>query len=141
MLDPIQIAESRAMGADAVLIIMAMLDDKTAKRLLTEARRFGMDALVETHDATELKRAIALGAKLIGINNRNLKTFETTLDTFSKLAANVPGHATLIAESGIFTADDIERLALDGAQGFLIGESLMRQDDVRAATQSLSGFV
>ena len=140
MLEPIQIAESRAMGADAVLIIMAMLDDKTAKRLLNEARRFGMDALVETHSAHEVRRAVALGAQLIGINNRNLKTFETTLDTFSKLAPKVPEDAVLIAESGIFTADDIERLTLDGAQGFLIGESLMRQDDVKAATQTLSGF-
>jgi len=96
-----------------------------------------MDALVETHDEDELARAIDLGATLIGINNRNLRTFDTTLDTFTRLAPKVPEGATLIAESGIFTKADIERLAKDGAQGYLIGESLMRQDDVAGAVKSL----
>ena len=137
MIDPIQITESRVMGADCILIILAMIDDDTAKDLIEEATRLGMDALVETHDEAELARAVALGAPLIGINNRDLRTFETTLDTFDKLAGQAPNHATLIAESGIFTKADIERLAKDGAQGYLIGESLMRQDDIVAAVKSL----
>ena len=137
MIDPIQITESRVMGADCILIILAMIDDDTAKDLIEEATRLGMDALVETHDEAELARAVALGAPLIGINNRDLRTFDTTLDTFGKLAGQAPNEATLIAESGIFTKADIERLAKDGAQGYLIGESLMRQDDIVAAVKSL----
>ena len=107
MLDPIQIAESAAMGADCILIIMAMINDDTARALMDEAVSLGLDALVETHDEKELERAINLGASLIGINNRDLRTFETTLDTFIRLAEQVPQDATLIAESGIFTKDDI----------------------------------
>ena len=137
MIDSIQITESRAMGADCVLIILAMIDDDTAKDLIEEATRLGMDALIETHDEAELARAVALGAPLIGINNRDLRTFETTLDTFMNLAPQAPNDATLIAESGIFTKADIERLANNGAQGYLIGESLMRQDDIVAAVKSL----
>ena len=137
-IDPIQVTEARAMGADCILVIMAMIDDDTARSLMEEAAELGMDALVETHDAAELKRAIALEASLIGINNRDLRTFETSLDTFGKLAGQVPEGATLIAESGIFTRDDIARLAKDGAQGYLIGESLMRQDDVVGAVRLLS---
>lgn len=137
MLDPIQIAESAAMGADCILVIMAMIDDETAKALMEEAANLGMDALVETHDEAELERAIALGATLIGINNRDLRTFDTTLDTFINLASRVPENATLIAESGIFTAADVERLAKHGAQGYLIGESFMRQEDVAGAVKTL----
>ena len=137
MIDPIQIAESAAMGADCVLVIMAMIDDTTAKALMDEAATLGLDALIETHDEDELARAINLGGKLLGINNRDLRTFHTTLDTFSRLAPKAPKDCTLIAESGIFTRAEIERLARDGAQGYLIGESLMRQDDVAAATQAL----
>ena len=137
MLDPIQIAESAAMGADCILVIMAMIDDDTAKALMDEAASLGLDALVETHDDAELARAVKLGAKLIGINNRDLRTFDTTLDTFTRLASEVPQDATLIAESGIFTKDDIERLARHGAQGYLIGESFMRQDDVAGAVRGL----
>jgi len=137
MLDTIQIAESAAMGADCILVIMAMIDDAAAKALMDEAAELGMDALVETHDEDELSRAVKLGATLIGINNRDLRTFETSLDTFGRLASRVPEGATLIAESGIFTRDDIERLASDGAQGYLIGESLMRQDDVAGAVRGL----
>lgn len=137
MIDPIQITESRAMGADCILVILAMIDDDTAKDLIEEATRLGMDALVETHDEAELARAVALGAPLIGINNRDLRTFETTLDTFEKLAGQAPKEATLIAESGIFTKADIERLAKGGAQGYLIGESLMRQDDIVGAVKNL----
>ena len=137
MLDPIQIAESAAMGADCILVIMAMIDDETAKALMDEAASLGLDALVETHDDAELARAVKLGARLIGINNRDLRTFDTTLDTFTRLASEVPQDATLIAESGIFTKDDIERLARHGAQGYLIGESFMRQDDVAGAVRGL----
>ena len=136
-IDSIQVTEARAMGADCILVIMAMIDDDTARALMGEAAELGMDALVETHDAAELARAIALEASLIGINNRDLRTFETSLDTFGRLAPSVPKTATLIAESGIFTKDDIARLAKDGAQGYLIGESLMRQHDVAGAVASL----
>ena len=129
MLEPIQIAESAAMGADCVLIIMGMIDDASAKALLDEANALGLDALIETHDESELERAIKLGGSMIGINNRDLRTFDTTLDTFTKLAPKAPRDCTLIAESGIFTREDILRLAEHGAQGYLIGESLMRQDE------------
>ena len=139
MLDPIQIAESAAMGADCVLIIMGMIDDESAKALFDEATKLGLDALIETHDEAELERAIKLGGSLIGINNRDLRTFDTTLDTFTRLAPLAPKGCTLIAESGIFTRADILQLAKDGAQGYLIGESLMRQDDVEEATKSLVG--
>jgi len=137
MLDPIQISESAAMGADCILVIMAMIDDDTAKALMGEAETLGLDALVETHNQNELNRAIELGATLIGINNRDLRTFETTLDTFDRLAGSAPKDCTLVAESGIFTRADIDRLAANGAQAYLIGESLMRQDDVAKATKSL----
>lgn len=136
MLDPIQITESRAMGADCILIIMAMIEDDTARALMEEAAILGMDALVETHDARELDRAIILGARLIGINNRDLRTFETSLKTFETLAPKAPQEAILVAESGIFTPEDIKHLASQGAQAYLVGESLMRQEDVaRALTQ------
>lgn len=140
MIDPLQVREARSVGADAILIILAMTDDHVSKSLLDEAISLGMDALVETHDETEVKRAIDLGATLIGINNRDLRTFETSLDTFDRLAPLVPGHATLVAESGIFTRDHITRLARAGAKSYLIGESLMRQADVEAATRRLRGL-
>ncbi len=137
MLDPIQIAESAAMGADCVLIIMAMIDDDTAKTLVEEANQLGLDTLIETHDEAELDRAVQLGGTMLGINNRDLRTFNTSLDTFTRLAQLAPKDSILIAESGIFTQADINKLAQHGAQGYLIGESLMRQDDVEAATREL----
>ena len=137
MLDPIQIAESRAMGADCVLIILAMIDDKAARDLMAEAAHLGMDALVETHDESEMERAVELGATLIGVNNRDLRTFETSLDTFGKLAKMAPKEALLVAESGIFTPKDVETLANQGAQAYLVGESLMRQEDVAGALKVL----
>ncbi len=140
MVDPVQIVESRALGADAILIIMAMVSDDLAGALLDEAHRFGMDALVEVHTAQELERARKLEAKLIGINNRNLKTFKTSLDTFKTLAPNAPPSSLLVAESGIFTADDILELAAYGARAYLVGESLMRQEDVKQATRRLLGL-
>ena len=139
MLDPIQIAESRAMGADCILIILAMIDDKTAKDLMNEAAHLGMDALIETHDTSEMERAVELGATLIGVNNRDLRTFETSLETFGKLAKMAPKEALLVAESGIFTPEDVRILADQGAQAYLVGESLMRQDDVAGALKSLRG--
>lgn len=137
MVDPYQIVESRAHGADAILIIMAMIDDALAASLLALTIELSMDALVETHDRDELNRAIDIGATLIGINNRNLKTFETSLTTFENLAPHAPTTACLVAESGIFTHDDIVSLTEMGANSFLVGESLMRQEDIVDATQSL----
>lgn len=140
MIDPLQVREARAMGADAILIILAMTDDTTSQALIVEAESLGMDVLVETHDTDELHRAIDLGANLIGINNRDLRTFETSLATFDSLSPSVPSDVLLVAESGIFTRKDIERLKSSGAQAYLIGESLMRQADVEAATRALRGI-
>ena len=137
MIDPWQIVESRALGADAVLVIMAAVDDVLASDLHYAARDLGMDALVEVHDEAELERAAALGADLIGINNRSLATFETDLAITERLAARAPRQALIVSESGIFTPGDIARLERAGARAFLVGESLMRQDDVAAATRAL----
>jgi len=137
IIDPMQIIESRALGADCVLIIMAMIDDPLAKDLYDIAAALGMDALIETHTPNEVERGLKLGGSLMGVNNRDLRTFETSLDNFSKLAAGMPDDAVLIAESGIFTREDIDRLTREGAQGFLIGESLMRQDDIEQALRQL----
>ncbi|MDG2361841.1 MAG: indole-3-glycerol phosphate synthase TrpC [Hellea sp.] len=138
MIDPIQITESRVMGADCILIIMAMVNDLTAKLLLNESKEMGMDALVETHNDSELERAIKLGADLIGINNRDLRTFQTSLATFGKLSSKAPKGTTLIAESGINTRSDIEKLEKQGANGYLIGESLMRENNISI---TLNNFV
>lgn len=138
MIDPIQIIECRAMGADCVLIIMAMIDDALAKDLFDTAASLGMDALIETHTPEEVERGQKLGGTFMGINNRDLRTFDTSLDNFSRLTMHIPDSHTLIAESGVFTRDDIERLTGEGAHGFLIGESLMRQNDVENATRKLS---
>ena len=137
MIDPWQIAESRVIGADAVLIIMAAVEDGVAQVLLDAAERYGMDALVETHDEAEVDRAVALGAKLIGINNRSLATFVTDLAVTERLAPRVPNDRLIVSESGIFTPGDITRLQRAGAKAFLVGESLMRQSDVAAATAAL----
>ena len=137
LVDPWQVTESRALGADAILVIMAMVDDALAADLISEAARLGMDALVETHDEAEFERAIALGAGLIGVNNRNLRTFATDLAVFERLAHRAPTGSLLVAESGIFGPADAERLAAAGARAMLVGESLMRQADVTAATKAL----
>jgi indole-3-glycerol phosphate synthase len=139
MVDPWQVAESRALGADAVLVILAMVNDSLAAELISEARRFGMDALGEVHDEDEMIRAGALGADLLGVNNRDLRTFEVDLSATEKLAELAPANALLVTESGIFTPADAARLEACGARAMLVGESLMRQADVEAATRVLLG--
>lgn len=139
MIDEWQVVESRAFGADAVLIIMAAVDDALASDLHDAADAFGMDALAEVHDESEMTRALKLGFKLIGVNNRSLATFETDLAVTERLAAMAPEAVLLVSESGISTHADITRLSTAGARAFLVGESLMRQDDVEAATRALLG--
>jgi indole-3-glycerol phosphate synthase len=133
-----QVAEARAWGADCILVILAAIGDDVARYLLDAAAEWGMDALVEVHDQLELDRALALGAEFIGINNRNLRTFETTLDTSINLAIGVPKNVLLVSESGIMSHDHVVKLEQEAGLGtFLVGESLMRQDDVAAATRTL----
>jgi indole-3-glycerol phosphate synthase len=139
IVDPWQALESRVLGADAVLIIMAACEDELAEDIAGAAAGCGMDYLMEVHDERELERALMFEGAIIGINNRSLKTFETDLATTERLAASVPRTRLLVSESGIATADDIRRLRRTGAQAFLVGESLMRQDDVAAATRALLG--
>jgi indole-3-glycerol phosphate synthase len=137
MLDPYQLAEARAMGADCVLLILAALDDETARGLEEGAQRWGMDVLAEVHDAAELTRALRLKTRLIGINNRDLKTLKTDIATAERLAPLVPRDRIAVAESGLATPEHIDRLRRAGISCFLIGESLMRQSDVEAATRRL----
>ena len=139
MIEPYQVVEARSWGADCILIIMAMLDDDHARALLDEAARWEMDALVEVHDETELERALDLDAEMIGINNRNLKTFVTDMGITLKLAPKVPKGIHVVAESGISAPADLKRLAGAHVTSVLVGESLMRQKDVTAATRLLLG--
>jgi indole-3-glycerol phosphate synthase len=139
MIEPYQVVEARSWGADCILIIMAMLDDDHARALLDEAARWEMDALVEVHDEAELERALDLDAELIGINNRNLKTFVTDMGITLKLAPKVPKGIHVVAESGISAPADLKRLAGAHVTTVLVGESLMRQKDVTAATRLLLG--
>ncbi|HQT65486.1 MAG: indole-3-glycerol phosphate synthase [Acidocella sp. 20-57-95] len=139
ILDPWQVYESRAMGADCILLIMAALSDSQARDLEELARSLDMDVLAEVHDEAELDRALGLQTPLLGINNRNLKTMVTTLETTERLSKLVPPDRFLVSESGIKTNDDIKRLQNVCVQGFLVGESLMRQPDVKLAVQQLLG--
>ncbi len=139
LVDPWQVAESRALGADAILVILAMVDDALARDLLAEAGRLGMDALVEVHDEAEMARAGVLGVDLVGVNNRDLRSFAVDLGVTERLAQQAPGGALLVAESGVFTPADARRCAEAGASAMLVGESLMRRPDVAAATRGLLG--
>jgi indole-3-glycerol phosphate synthase len=135
--DPWQVTESRALGADCILIILASVSDAQAAELEDAARGWGMDVLLEVHDRAELERCVPLKSGLIGINNRNLHTFEVTLDTTRVLARQVPEDRLIVSESGLYAPEDLADLARYGARCFLIGESLMRQDDVAAATRAI----
>jgi indole-3-glycerol phosphate synthase len=137
LVDPWQVAESRALGADAILVILAMVDDAVAAALMAQARRFDMDALVEVHDEAEMARAGDLGADLVGVNNRDLRSFVVDLTVTERLAPHAPKDALLVTESGLFTPADAARLERCGARAMLVGESLMRQADVAAATKAL----
>jgi indole-3-glycerol phosphate synthase len=137
MLEPYQIVQSRALGADCILVILAMQDDEEAAALMETAAEWGMDALVEVHDEKELRRALSLDATLIGINNRDLKSFVTDIGTTLRLAPLIPPDRLVVAESGLSTPDDLNRLAQAGVSSYLIGEGLMRGADVEAATHAL----
>ncbi|MEM6610344.1 MAG: indole-3-glycerol phosphate synthase TrpC [Pseudomonadota bacterium] len=135
--DPYQVVEARAWGADCILIIMASVSDAQAQELEDAAFYWGMDALIEVHDAAEMDRALQLRSRLIGINNRNLNTFEIDLNTTRTLSAKVPAGHLLISESGLYAPQDLAEMAAHGARAFLVGESLMRQDNVASATAAL----
>lgn len=139
MLEPYQVAEARSWGADCILIIMAMLSDDEARALMDEAARWEIDALVEVHDEAELERALNLDAGVVGINNRNLKTFVTDLGVTLRLAHQIPRDVHVVAESGLSALADLKRLATAHVTSVLVGESLMRQKDVTAATRLLLG--
>ena len=137
MYDPYQVVEARALGADCILIILAAVSDAQASELESAAMQLGMDILLEVHDEAELARALDLSSKLIGINNRNLKTFETTIETTMALRHLIPQDRLVVSESGLGSPADLARLSAIGVDCFLIGESLMRQADVTAATRAL----
>jgi indole-3-glycerol phosphate synthase len=135
--EPWQVLESRSLNADCILVILSAVDQATALALIEAAHKLNMDALVEVHDEDEMNRALDLPSPLIGINNRNLRTFETSLETFESLAPMVNCEHFLIAESGISSPEDVKRVRDAGARGLLVGESLMRKDDVEMATRDL----
>jgi indole-3-glycerol phosphate synthase len=137
MLDTWQVVEARAWGGDCILLIMAMIDDALAAELESAAEHWGLDVLIEVHNEQELDRALRLRSRMIGINNRDLHTFETTLATTERLAPRIPKDRIVVGESGLFTPADLARLARANVNAFLIGESLMRQQDVTMATRGI----
>ena len=139
MVDPWQIAEARALGADAILIIVAALDDEQMAEIESEAIRFGMDALIEVHDAAELERALKLKSRLIGVNNRDLRDFSVDFARTYELVGSAPADCTFVAESGLTSRADLDAMAEHGVHCFLVGEALMRQADVERATRALIG--
>lgn len=141
VIDPVQVAEARAAGADAVLLIVRILDDASLTGLLERTRELGMAALVEVHDAEELDRALGAGARVVGVNNRDLSTFETRLEVTLGLTDRIPADVVLVSESGIRTAEDVARLGRAGVDAVLVGESLLRQADPGTAVAELAGQV
>jgi indole-3-glycerol phosphate synthase len=139
LVDPYQVAEARAAGADAVLLIVAALSDENLRSLLVQTQRWGMQALVETHDAGEVARAVAAGAEIVGINHRDLGTFEMNMDLAARLRPSIPADRVVVAESGIKNADDVRRLRAAGIDAILVGESLMQAPDPAAALRALLG--
>jgi indole-3-glycerol phosphate synthase len=137
MLDTWQVVEARAWGGDCILLIMAMIDDALAAELESAAAHWGLDVLIEVHDENELERALKLRSRMVGINNRDLHTFNTSLETTERLAPLIPADRMVVGESGLFTPSDLARLARMNVNAFLIGESLMRQQDVTAATAAI----
>ena len=137
--DPYQVVEARAMGADAILIIMAAVDDALAADLEAAADELGLDVLIEVHDEAELERALRLKSELVGVNNRDLRSFKTDLAVSERIVPHIPSDRLAVGESGIFTRADVRRLQDIGVSAFLVGESLMRQDDVESATRALIG--
>jgi indole-3-glycerol phosphate synthase len=141
MVDPYQIAEARASGADVILLIVAVLKGERLREMLDAARQYGVETLVEIHEEAELDEALNAGAQVIGINNRDLRTFDVDLATTEQLAPHIPADRTIVAESGIFTHQDVQRLQSAGAHAILVGESLMRAADRKAAIHGLLGRV
>lgn len=139
LVDPYQVAEARAAGADAVLLIVAALSDRDLHLLLAETERWGMEALVETHDADEVARAVAAGATIVGVNHRDLGTFEMNMDLAARMRPLIPPDRLVVAESGIKTADDVRRLRAAGIDAILVGETLMQAPDPAAALRALVG--
>jgi len=137
LVDPYQVAEARAAGADAVLLIVAALSDRDLHLLLAETGRWGMEALVETHDADEVARAVAAGANIVGVNHRDLGTFEMNMDLAARMRSLIPPDRLVVAESGIKTADDVRRLRASGIDAILVGEMLMQAPDPAAALRAL----
>ena len=140
VVDPYQVVEARAAGADLLLLIVAALDDDTLHRLHDQARELGLTVLVEVHDEAETERAVALGAELVGVNARNLKTLEIHDDTFGRLAPLVPDDRVKVAESGIFSADDVKRFVAEGARAVLVGEALVKDGDPERAVAQMTGI-